>query len=331
MVFLIMAKKVLITGGTGFLGANIARKLAKDGYEVKLFDRVKFNANDLTNNVGSIQGDIRNRNDVENAVNGQDYVIHAAALLPPQKSRKLIFEINVNGTENVLSASLKNKIKRLVFISSTEVYGVPKNCPQKEEAPLTAIGDYGESKIIGEKLCGDYMQKGLSINILRPRTFLGPGRLGVFEILFKAISGGKRVFILGNGNNLFQLLAVSDLVDAVGKAMVSKIDMQIFNIAAKDFGTWRSDLGEIIRYQKSNSEIVGLPIWIVRIILPILKQLQLTSYDISHYESLVVPSYVSIEKAEKLLKWYPKKSNRELLLESYKWCKNQFRQTKNKD
>lgn len=317
-----MAKKVLITGGAGFLGVSIARKLVRDGYIVRLFDRANLNAKDLIGKVESIQGDIRNKDDVENAVKGQDYVIHAAALLPPQRPKKLMFEINVSGTENALSSSLKNKVKRLVFISSTEVYGVPKNCPKIEESPLTPIGDYGESKAAGEKLCKKYMQKGLSINIIRPRTFLGPGRLGVFQKLFEAIIAGKRVLILGSGNNLFQLLAVSDLTDAVEKAMVSNVDAQIFNIGASNFGTWRSDLGDVIKYQESKSKIVGLPIWPLRIILPILKLLRLISYDISHYESLVVPSYVSIEKAEKLLRWHPKISNSELLLKSYKWYEN---------
>lgn len=317
-----MAKKVLITGGAGFLGVNIARKLVKDGYAVRLFDLVSFNVKDLVNKVEVMQGDIRNKTHVEKAIKGQDYVIHAAALLPPQKSKKLMFEINVNGAENVLSASLKNKIKRLVFISSTEVYGVPKNCPQTEESFLTPIGDYGNSKAAGEKLCESYMKKGLSINILRPKTFLGPGRLGVFRKLFEAICEGKRVFILGNGNNLFQFLAVSDLADVVEKVMVNKIDKETFNIGAKDFGTWRSDLEAIIKYQKSKSKIVGLPIFFVRIMLPVLNLLRLDSQDISHYESLVVPSYVSIKKAEELLRWHPKKSNSELLLESFKWYKN---------
>lgn len=317
-----MAKKVLITGGAGFLGVNIARKLVKDGYVVRLFDLVSLNAGDLVNKVKVMRGDIRNKTHVEKAIKGQDYVIHAAAILPPQKSKQLMFEINVNGTENVLSVSLKNKIKRLVFISSTEVYGVPEKCPQTEESRLDPIGHYGESKVFGEKLCEDYMKKGLSVNILRPKTFLGPGRLGVFQKLFEAIITGKRVLILGNGDNLFQLLAVSDLVDAVEKAMVSKIDKEIFNIGAKDFGTWRNDLETIIKHQKSKSKIVGLPIWILRIILPVLKQLRLNSQDIFHYESLVAPSYVSIEKGETLLKWHPKKSNSELLLESYEWYKS---------
>lgn len=317
-----MAKKILITGGAGFLGVNTARKFVKDGYVVRVFDRINLDTKDLVNKVEVMQGDIRSKDDIEKAIKGQDYVIHAVALLPPQKSKELMFEVNINGTENILDASLKNKIKRLVFISSTEVYGVSKNCPQVEEAPLAPIGDYGRSKIFGEKLCENYMKKGLSINIIRPRTFLGPGRFGVFQKLFEAIYTEKKVLILGSGNNLFQLLAVSDLADAVEKAMLSEVDMQIFNIGASNFGTWRSDLGSIIEYQKSKSKIVGLPIFPLRIILPVLIKLGFNYQDIAHYESLVVPSYVSIKKAEKILKWHPKKSNSELLLESYKWYKN---------
>lgn len=312
----------MITGGAGFLGVSIARKLVEDGYTVRLFDRVNLNVKDLIGKAESFQGDIRNKTDVEKAVKDQDYIVHAAAILPPQKSKQLMFEINVGGTENVLSACLKSKIKRLVFISSTEVYGVPKDCPLKEESFLDPIGDYGKSKVEGEKLCKEYMKKGLSINILRPKTFLGPGRLGVFQKLFEAIRAGKNVFILGNGNNLFQLLAVSDLVDVVEKAMFNKIDNQIFNVGALAFGTWRDDLEEVVKYQRSGSKIIGLPMFLIRITLPILKLLRFNPEDISHYESLVVPSYVSVEKAEKMLKWYPKKSNSELLLESYKWYKS---------
>ena len=110
--------------------------------------------------------------------------IYAAAALPILQSKKIIFETNIDGTKNVLEASLKNKIKRLVFISSTAVYGVPKHLPETERSPLDPIGYYGESKIEGENLCKQFMKKGLSINIIRPKTFLGPERLGVFQLWF---------------------------------------------------------------------------------------------------------------------------------------------------
>ena len=238
-----MTKKVLVTGGAGFLGVHIARKLIKEGYKVTLFDVSDLDAKDLIGKVNVIKGDIRDKKTVLQAFKNQDYVVHAAAALPILREKKIIFGINVDGTKNVLNSALQNKIKRLVFISSTAVYGVPKHLPETEEAPLDPIGFYGESKIIGENLCKEYMKKGLSINIIRPKTFLGPERLGVFELWFEAIYNNKKVFILGNGKNPYQLLAVSDLVSAIQKTLESKTEGEIFNISAKEFGTWKSDFG----------------------------------------------------------------------------------------
>lgn len=314
-----MAKKVLITGGTGFLGVHLARRLLKNGYEVTLFDIAKLDAKDLIDKVKVIKGDIRNYKNVEKATKNQDFVVHAAAALPIQQSKKLIFSVNIDGTKNVLESSLQNKVKRLIFISSTALYGVPKHLPETEEASLDPIGYYGQSKLAAENFCKKFMEKGLSINILRPKTFLGPERLGVFQLWFEAIYGGKRVFILGNGNNRYQLLAVSDVVDAIIKALTSNIDGEIFNIGAKKFGTWRNDLGTVIKEAKSKAVIFGFPVLPSQIILGILESMHLSPIAAWHYKTIAVPSYVSIEKAEKLLKWHPKKSNKDLLIESYKW------------
>ncbi len=314
-----MTKKVLITGGTGFLGVHLARKLLKDGYQVTLFDLNKLDAKDLIGKVDVVLGDIRDAEIVNQAIKGNHYVVHTAAALPIQNSKTIIFSINVDGTENVLNASLKNKIKRLVFISSTAVYGVPKYLPEMEDAPLDPIGFYGESKIEGEKLCFDYMKKGLPINILRPKTFLGPERLGVFQLWFEAIYTGQKVFLLGDGSNPYQLLAVSDLTDAIEKTLQNRVKNEIFNIGAKEFGSWQSNLGAIITYAKSKSKIFGFPVLPSQIILGVFEKLNLSPIAAWHYKTIAVPSYVSINKAEKLLNWHPKKSNKDLLLENYKW------------
>ena len=313
--------KVLVTGGTGFLGVHLARKLIKDNYEVTLFDIADLDAKDLIGKVKCINGDVRNKKSVENALRNQDYVIHAAAALPILREEKIIFDININGTRNVLNSALRNKVKRLVFISSTAVYGIPRHLPEAETNPLDPIGYYGESKVAAENLCLEYMKKGLSINILRPKSFLGPERLGVFELWFEAIYNGRSVFILGNGNNRYQLLAVSDVVDAIIKAMENEIDGEIFNIGAKKFQTWNKDLGTVIKYAKSKSKIVKFPTLLSQIILSVLEKLNLSPIAAWHYKTMPVDSYISIIKAEKLLKWYPKKSNEELLIESYRWYK----------
>lgn len=314
-----MTKRVLITGGTGFLGVHLARRLLKDRHKVTLFDIADLEAKDLIGKVDVIIDDIRNVKDVKRAVKNQDFVVHAAAALPIQRTKEAIFSVNVDGTKNVLEASLKNKIKRLVFISTTAVYGVPKELPEKETSPLEPIGFYGQSKLEAENLCQEFMKKGLSINILRPKTFLGPERLGVFQVWFEAIYSGKKVFILGNGNNKYQLLAVSDVSDAIVKALESKVDGEIFNLGAKEFGTWRQDLGAVITYAKTKSQITGLPVLPSQIILATLEKLNLSPIAAWHYQTLPIPSYMSIKKAEKYLSWHPKKSNKELLIESYQW------------
>src|SRR5581483_4170360 len=239
--------------------------------------------------------------------------------LPIQKTKEVIFSVNIKGTENVLSAALLHRIKRLIFISTTAAYGVPKHLPEKEDSPIDPIGFYGESKIAAENLCLEYYKKGLSVNILRPKTFLGPERLGVFQLWFEAIYTNKRVFILGNGNNKYQLLAVSDIVDAIIKAMRVKKDGEIFNIGAKEFSTWKKDLGAVIAHAKSKSKITGLPVIPSQLLLGILEKAGLSPIAAWHYKTLPVDSYVSIEKAEKILQWHPKKSNKELLIESYSW------------
>lgn len=313
--------KVLITGGTGFLGCYLARYFAKQNFKVTLFDTAPLEAKDLIGKVKVIKGDIRNKKAVENAINGQVYIIHAAAALPIQRTKNNIFSVNVDGTKNVLEAALRHKVKRIIFISSTAVCGVPKNLPETEETPLSPIGYYGESKVIAEKLFREFGEKGLSFNIIRPKSFLGPERLGVFEVWFEAIYSGKRVFILGNGRNKYQLLHVGDVVTAVRKALFSDIDKEIFTIGAQEFKTWRKDLGEIIKYEKSSSKITSLPVVPSQILLWILEKLNLSPIAAWHYKSLPVDSYVSNEKTKRVLGFTPIYSNKELLVESYLWYK----------
>jgi nucleoside-diphosphate-sugar epimerase len=314
-----MLKSVLVTGGTGFLGCHLARQLLKEGYTVTLFDLAELDAKDLFGKVTVINGDIRDKDAITKAMEKQQFVIHAAAALPIQLSKDHIFSTNVDGTNNVLEAALKHGVKRLVFISTTAVYGVPKHLPEKEDAPLDPIGYYGQSKIAGENLCKKYMKKGLEINIIRPKTFVGPERLGVFELWYEAIYTGKRVYILGKGNNPYQLLAVSDVVSAIILALTSKTKNEIFNIGAKDFQSWKKDLQFVIQYAKSKSRITGLPVIPSQVILFALENLHLSPIAAWHYKTMPVQSYVSTVKAEKLLHWQAKKSNKELLLENYKW------------
>lgn len=316
-----MEKRVLITGGTGFLGVHLARYFLKKKYNVILLDTADLTAKDLISKVTVINQDIRNYKAIESFFRNVDFVVHAAAALPIHHSKKYIFDINVNGTKNVLNASLTNKVKKMVFISTTAMYGVPRTLPEKETDNIYPIGHYGESKAAAEKLCLQYFKKGLGVNIIRPKTFLGPERLGVFTLWFEAILNNKPVFILGPGKNLYQLLEVSDLCRLIEACLLTSKNGQTYNAGAQEFGTWKEDLGKLIKHAKSNSKIIGLPVIPSQLLLGILEFFNLSPIVAWHYKTFPVNSYVSIEKAKKDLGFKPTKSNSEILIETYNWYK----------
>lgn len=318
-----MVKTVLITGGTGFLGVYLARYFLKQKYKVILLDTAPLTADDIRNKVDVVNIDITDQRGVNDSFASlkPDFVVHAAAALPIHNNRNYIFSVNVNGTKNILNASFQNKVKKLTFISTTAMYGIPEDLPEKETSPLHPIGFYGESKSEGEKLCMKYFKKGLSLNIIRPKTFLGPERLGVFTIWFEAIYNNKPVFILGKGNNLYQLLEVQDLCKLINSTLTTKIKGEIFNAGTDNFGTWNEDLKALIKHAKSKSKIIGLPVLPAQTILTILEKLHMSPIVAWHYKTFPVNSYVSIEKAQKKLGFKPTKSNREILIESYDWFK----------
>ena len=176
---------------------------------------------------------------------GADVLVHAAAALPIRGSRREIMSVNVDGTAALLAAAREEGVRRVVYISSTAVYGVPKVHPLAEDFPLEGVGAYGESKIACERLVAS---SPLETVIIRPKTFLGPERLGVFEILFDWIRDGRRIYVLGRGDNRYQLLAVEDLVDAIARACTADVAGDVFNVGATEFGTVRSDLEALIAH-----------------------------------------------------------------------------------
>src|SRR5947199_8811600 len=204
-----------LSGGAGFLGLHLSRRLLADGHDVRTLDVVPLDDAELERSVEELRGDIRDRRRVRELVAGADIVVHAAAALPIQASRESIRSVNVAGTEHVLQEARDARVRRVVFISSTAVYGVPEKHPIEEDDPLVGVGAYGESKIDAEALC---RVAAVETTIIRPKTFVGPERLGVFEILFDWIREGRRIYILGKGYNRYQLLAVEDLVDAIVRA-----------------------------------------------------------------------------------------------------------------
>jgi nucleoside-diphosphate-sugar epimerase len=306
-----------LSGGAGFLGLHLSRRLIADGHHVRTLDVVPLDDAKLESSVQELRGDVRDADRVRALMEGADVVVHAAAALPIQASRESIRSVNVGGTENILQAARDAGVRRVVFISSTAVYGVPEKHPIEESDPLVGVGAYGESKIDAEALC---RVAAVDTTILRPKTFVGPERLGVFEILFDWIREGRRIYILGRGHNRYQLLAVEDLVDAIVRAAASPAAArETFNVGATEFGTVRSDLQALIDHAGSSSRLRPIPVKPAELVLRALELARLSPLAEWHYKTAHKDSFVDVSKAQHLLGWEPRLSNSETLIETYDW------------
>lgn len=312
--------KILVTGGAGFLGINMVRYLLNKDHDVVSLDISEFDYDDVKDKIKIVKGDIRDKESVDKSMNKVDIVIHTAAALPLYTPEE-IHSTDVEGTRLLLESAQQNKVARFIHISSTAVYGIPDHHPIYEHDKLDGVGPYGIAKIEAEQECLKFRKQGMCVPILRPKSFIGPERLGVFALLYDWAHTGHNFPMIGNGKNRYQLLDVEDLCDAVYSCI--ELDETIvndtFNIGAKDFLTMREDYQAVLDAAGYGKKIVGLPekpiIWTLRF----LEALKLSPLYKWVYETASKDSFVSIEKAEKKLGFKPKYSNRDALIRNYKW------------
>ena len=301
------------------MGINLIRYLLKKGEEVVSFDIVPFDYPEKEK-ITSIVGDIRDKKAVEKAMTGTEIVVHCAAALPLYKKED-IFSTDIDGSRNVLEAAYKHKVARFIHISSTAVYGIPDHHPLYENDPLVGVGPYGISKVETERVCVDYRKRGMCVSIIRPKSFVGPERLGVFALLYDWAKDGHNFPMIGSGNNRYQLLDVEDLCDAIYLCTVKdkKLVNDTFNIGAKEYMTMKEDYQAVLDKAGFDKKIIGFQaspvIWGLRL-LELLRVSPLYKWV---YETAAKDSFVSIEKAEKKLGWKPKYSNKDALLRNYQW------------
>lgn len=317
-----MKKQVLVTGGAGFLGINLIRYLLAKGYSVASLDFVPFDYPDCRDSILSVQGDIRNPKDIQQAMNGADMVVHCAAALPLY-SENDIYTTDVEGTRLLLEHAFNGDkpVERFIHISSTAVYGIPDHHPLYEDDKLDGVGPYGKAKIQAEEECLIYRKKGFCVPILRPKSFIGPERLGVFALFYDWAKDGHGFPMIGSGNNRYQLLDVEDLCEAVYKTMTLDTETvnDTFNIGAKEFTTMKEDYQAVLDEAGFGKKITGLPEKPVIYTLRLLEALKLSPLYKWVYETASKDSFVSIEKAEKKLSYAPKYSNKDALIRNYKW------------
>jgi len=312
--------KILVTGGAGFLGINLIRYLLEQGQaEIVSLDLAEFDYPEQ-GRVTVIKGDIRDREAVARAMAGVKLVVHTAAALPLYKKEE-IFSTDIDGTRLLLEAAAKERVERFVHISSTAVYGIPDHHPLLETDKLEGVGPYGIAKIKAEEVCLEYRGKGMCVPIIRPKSFIGPERLGVFALFYDWAKDGKNFPMIGSGNNRYQLLDVEDLCAATWLCLTldKRIVNDTFNVGAKEFTTMKEDYQAVLDRAGFGKRIIGFPaepvIWTLRL----LEFFRLSPLYKWVYETASKDSFVSIEKAEKILGFSPKYSNQDALVRNYNW------------
>jgi UDP-glucose 4-epimerase len=240
------SNRILITGGAGFIGSHLASELLKRKYSVVVFDNLcsgkTANLKEIIGKTGFkfLEGDIRDESKLEAAFYGVDAVIHLAALIDITASvadPASTNEVNVTGTLNVLREAARCKARRLVFASSTAVYGDAKKLPIDENVIVNPISPYAASKLAGEAYCkaftGSYNLSTVVLrffNVYGPRSEKSP-YCGVITKFLQQANNGETLKIFGDGKQTRDFIYVEDIVDAVILAMETQgVDGETFNI-----------------------------------------------------------------------------------------------------
>ena len=311
-----MARTALVTGGSGYFGTTMVQRLVASGYRVRNLD---LNPPDgHPGEVEFIAADIRDAIRVREACAEVDVVFHNVAQQPLAKRAELIESVNVSGTETLLRAARDAGVAKLVHTSSTAVYGVPAGNPVDETTPLTPAEVYGRAKVRAEALCVQAAQSGLDVTIMRPRTLVGHGRLGLFSILFDWVADGVPVFVFGRGDNLYQFVHADDMAGACMLAG-EREGPTSYNVGASEFGTMRDTLEALTAHAGTGATVRSLPVKPAMLAMAALSRAGLAPFGAYHWLVYGKPLWFDITKAQTELGWHPRHSNESMVCEAYDW------------
>jgi len=315
----------LITGGNGYVGGFIAKELIARGERVRSIDVTDNNR--PANRVEYRRVDVLDIQALRAAMDGVDYVHHTAALVPLRKAGKRFWQVNVEGTKNVLQAAKEKKVKHLSHMSSSAVFGNVSDamCPIGAAARPHPAEIYGRAKLAAEELVRAEMTQRAetTFSVIRPRTIIGTERLGIFQILFEWVSEGKTIYIIGDGSNRFQFAHIDDIVEVSIETALGR-KSGIFNIGTDRYGTLRQALEALCTHAATGSKVVGLPVSLTIAALWLSDKLGLSPLAPWHYLTYHRPFCFELRNEYAALLWRPHYSNEEMLIASYDWfLKNQ--------
>ena len=316
--------KHLVTGGSGFLGHLIARRLLERGEQVRILDI--WDDPERSADIEYMQCDIRDGQGVARAMQGIDVVHHNVALVPLTKSGHLFHEVNVDGSRIAAEEAVRAGVQSFIYMSSSAIFGLAE-APHIGSAEPRPAEIYGRAKLAGELEARRVLDTaGLPTIVIRPRTILGHGRLGIYQILFDWIRDNRNVYVVGSGNNRIQFVHADDLMDLYTLALDQE-KPGVYNVGTDRFNTLRRELEGVVEYAGSRSRVKSLPQNLAIQTLRVLDWLRLSPLAPWHY--LTYHLNISFDVKPLLdLGWQPRYSNQEMLRESYDWFVANFDRVK---
>lgn len=306
----------LVTGGSGYFGSLIAQRLHAAGDSVRVLDL--NDAHDRPAGVEFIQGDVRDIGVVRAAVDGVDVVLNNVAQVPLAKDPHLLRSVNVDGTVNLLDASVAAGVGKVVHTSSSAVFGVPKANPVLPTTVPAPMEAYGHAKLAAEWACLAAAREGLDVSIVRPRTILGHGRLGIFGILFDWIADGHDPIVLGDGTNRYQFVHSDDLADVC--LLAAGADRpSVFNVGTDRFGTMRETLDSLCAHAGTGARVRSLPAGPAGLGMSLSAKLGIAPFAPYHWMMYSKSMWFDLEHLETQLGWSPQWSTADMFAQSYDW------------
>ena len=306
----------LVAGGSGYFGSLLVRQLLENGHRVRVFDLE--DASDRPDGVEFVRGDIRVPGAVADAVQHVDVVFNNVAQVPLAKDLHLLRSVNVDGTKVLLEQSAAAGVGKVVHTSSSAVFGVPASNPVLTTTVPKPEEAYGHAKLAAEWACLDAARNGLDVSIVRPRTILGHGRLGIFGILFDWIADGADPIVLGDGNNRYQFVHAEDLAHACMLAG-EHAGPGVFNIGTDRFGTMYETLDHLCAHAATGATVRRVPAGLASTGMQITARLGLTPFAPYHWLMYSKSMWFDLTDAQQQLGWAPRWSTDEMFAQSYDW------------
>ncbi len=327
--------KHIITGGNGFLGTELTKRLHARGEKVLILDIEKTEDSPIYPEAEFIHLDIRYKDSWDKIeIDKDDVIYHFAAklLMPilPRKERTEYFWSHLYDGTEVLLDHLENntECRNIVYYTTDMVYGHTVFNPRKEDHPRVPVGPYGEAKYKSELLCEKYRERGFNITLFRPRLIIGEGRLGILESLFKLVDMNLPVPMIGNGKNYYQFVSVGDCAESCIKAMEKGCPNEEYHVGSPTPPTVRELLTSLIK--EANSKSILIPTWApaVKFTLDLMDRAGFPIMDPEQYLIADETCVLDVTKAKEELGWESTEGDTEMLIEAYRSYRVMLKQKK---